>query len=170
MPRIRTQWPWPRTFRRRRHPRQRRFRSRHSHRHSQHNHPPPNRPRRRRLRPNTSLTLWSSVNVTGNLPATGLRAPPYLVDNRRTGTRSSLVNAADAAPITAPVVSGPHPGYPGWKPGDHSHIISASGPRTGDWYVWVVDDAGIRISEIGKWTSTGPGEGCSQLVVDFDSR
>lgn len=78
--------------------------------------------------------------------------------------------APDAAPITAPVLSGPHPGYPGWKTGYYSHIISASGPRAGDWYVWIVDESGVRISEIGKWTSTGPGEGCNQAVVDFDSR
>lgn len=76
----------------------------------------------------------------------------------------------DAPPITAPVISGPHPGYPGWKPGYYSHIINATGPKAGDWYVWVVDDAGVRISEIGKWTSTGPGEACNQAIVDFDSR
>jgi uncharacterized protein YraI len=78
--------------------------------------------------------------------------------------------APDAAPITAPMISGPHPGYEGWKPGYYSHIINATGPKPGDWYVWVVDDSGNRISEIGKWTSTGPGEGCNQAIVDFDSR
>ena len=78
--------------------------------------------------------------------------------------------AADAAPITAPVISGPHDGYPGWRTGYYSHIISANGPRAGTWYVWIVDDSGNRISEIGNWTSTGPGEGCNQAVVDFDSR
>lgn len=78
--------------------------------------------------------------------------------------------APDAPPITAPVISGPHPGYDGWKPGYYSHIINASNPKAGDWYVWIVDDSGNRISEIGKWTSTGPGEGCNQAVVDFDSR
>ena len=94
----------------------------------------------------------------------------YIGGQPANGYKVVFSYAADAAPITAPVISGPHPGYPGWKPGYYSHIISASGPRTGDWYVWVVDDAGIRISEIGKWTSTGPGEGCNQAVVDFDSR
>ena len=76
----------------------------------------------------------------------------------------------DAPPITSPVISGPHPGYPGWQTGYYSHIINANGPKAGDWYVWVVDDAGVRISEIAKWTSTGPGEACNQAVVDFDSR
>lgn len=94
----------------------------------------------------------------------------YIGGQPANGYKVVFSYAADAAPITAPVISGPHPGYPGWKPGYYSHIISASGPRSGDWYVWIVDDAGIRISEIGKWTSTGPGEGCNQAVVDFDSR
>ncbi|CAN5431586.1 hypothetical protein BH10CHL1_BH10CHL1_23510 [soil metagenome] len=71
---------------------------------------------------------------------------------------------------TAPVISGPHEGYPGWQTGYYSHIIQAHNPVAGDWYVWVVDDSGKRISEIGRWTSTGSGKGCNQAVVDFDSR
>ena len=78
--------------------------------------------------------------------------------------------APDAPPITAPMLSGPHPGYEGWNTGFYSHIINANGPKAADWYVWIVDSAGVRISEIGKWTSTGPGEGCNQAIVDFDSR
>jgi hypothetical protein len=80
--------------------------------------------------------------------------------------------APDAPPITQPAISGPHQGYPGWKPGYYSHIINApsKGPKAGDWYVWIIDDADQRISEIGHWQSTGPGEGCNQAVVDFDSR
>jgi len=71
---------------------------------------------------------------------------------------------------TPPVVSGPHAGYEGWDQGYFSHIINASNPVAGTWYVWVVDDAGARISEIASWTSEGPGEGCNEAVVDFDSR
>lgn len=78
--------------------------------------------------------------------------------------------AADAPWITQPQTTGPHEGYPGWDQGYYSHIISASNPIAGTWFVWVVDDAGVRISEIASWTSTGPGEGCNQAVVDFDSR
>ncbi len=76
----------------------------------------------------------------------------------------------DAPPVTEPVVSGPHEGYPGWDQGYYSHIISANGARAGTWWVWVVDDAGNRISEAGSFTSTGPGEGCNQAIIDFDSR
>ena len=77
---------------------------------------------------------------------------------------------ADGPWATNPVISGPHEGYPGWKTGYYSHIIRASGPIVGDWYVWIVDDTGKRISEIAHWESTGPGEGCNQAEVDFDSR
>lgn len=94
----------------------------------------------------------------------------YIGGQPANGYKVVFSYAPDATPITAPVISGPHPGYPGWKPGYYSHIINANGPKAGDWYVWVVDDAGQRISEIGKWTSTGPGEACNQAVVDFDSR
>ena len=73
-------------------------------------------------------------------------------------------------PIVATMQSGPHEGYPGWKTGYYSHIINATGPQAGNWFVWIVDDTGQRISEIGNFQTTGPGEGCNQAVVDFDSR
>jgi hypothetical protein len=73
-------------------------------------------------------------------------------------------------PIVATILSGPHEGYPGWKTGFYSHIIRATNPQAGNWFVWIVDSAGQRISEIGNFQTTGPGEGCNQAVVDFDSR
>lgn len=77
--------------------------------------------------------------------------------------------APDGPPVTNPATSGPHEGYLNWDPGYYSHIISANEPVVGNWYVWVVDDAGNRISEMANWQSTGPGEGCNQAVVDFDT-
>ena len=68
------------------------------------------------------------------------------------------------------MISGPHQGYEGWDAGFYSHIINASGPQAGNWFVWVVDDNGARISEIGNFQTTGPGEGCNQAIVSFDSR
>jgi len=76
---------------------------------------------------------------------------------------------SDGPWVTAPMMSGPHPGYPNWNTGYYSHIINAHSPRLGDWYVWIVNDAGERISAIAHWTSTGPGEGCNQAIIDFDS-
>jgi len=72
---------------------------------------------------------------------------------------------------TEPAISGPHTGYPGWNPGYYSHILQAAGPREGTWYVWIVDDAGKRISEMAMVHTDGvAGDGkCQQAVVDFDT-
>lgn len=94
----------------------------------------------------------------------------YINGQPANGYKVVFSYAADGPPITDPVISGPHPGYEGWDTGYYSHIINANGPKAGTWYVWVVDDSGNRISEIAQWTSTGPGEGCNQAAVDFDSR
>lgn len=93
----------------------------------------------------------------------------YINGKPMSGYKVVFSYAYDGPWVTEPVISGPHQGYPNWDPGYYSHIIHASGPAAGNWYVWIVNDAGERISEIGQWTSTGPGEGCNQAVVDFDS-
>jgi|GEM_PF-1334398 len=94
----------------------------------------------------------------------------YIGGQPTNGYKVVFSYAAGAAPITEPMISGPHPGYTNWDTGYYSHIIRSTNPIAGTWYVWVVDDTGNRISEIGNWTSTGPGEGCNMAVVDFDSR
>jgi len=73
---------------------------------------------------------------------------------------------------TPPQISGPHPGYTDWPPGYYSHIINAPGvgPKAGNWFVWIVNEQGVRISEIANFRTTGPGDGCNEAVVDFDSR
>jgi hypothetical protein len=86
------------------------------------------------------------------------------------GQRVVFSYAPDGPWATEPITSGPHEGYPGWRTGYYSHIIHATGPEAGTWYVWVVDSNGARISEMASWQSTGPGEGCNQATVDFDSR
>jgi len=78
--------------------------------------------------------------------------------------------APDGPWVTQPAITGPHEGYPNWDAGYYSHIVSAAGPIAGTWYVWIVDGGGARISEMANFTSTGPGEGCNQAIVDFDSR
>lgn len=78
---------------------------------------------------------------------------------------------ADGPWATQPVISGPHEGYPNWAPGFYEHILQAGGPREGTWYVWIVDDAGRRISEMAMVHTDGvAGEGkCQKAVVDFDT-
>ncbi|MCX6044936.1 MAG: hypothetical protein NT075_07470 [Chloroflexi bacterium] len=94
----------------------------------------------------------------------------YVGGEPQNGYKVVFSYAPDGPPVTEPVISGPHTGYPGWRTGYYSHIIHAHGPEVGDWYVWIIDDAGERISEIGHWHSTGADNTCNQAVVDFDSR
>jgi hypothetical protein len=94
----------------------------------------------------------------------------YVGGQPKSGYKVVFSSGPDAGWITEPQTTGPHQGYPGWDQGYYSHIIRPTGPIAGTWYVWVVDDGGQRISEIASFTTTGPGEGCNQAVVDFDSR
>ena len=78
----------------------------------------------------------------------------------------------DAAPV-ATQISGPHPGYDGWDHGYFSHIVNdvPGRSRAGDWYIWVTDAGGTRISEIVKWHSDGPvavGTGCNDATITFE--
>jgi len=77
---------------------------------------------------------------------------------------------APDGPIIATIQSGLHGGYPAWNTGYYSHMISATGPRAGNWSVWIIDGTWQRISEIATWQSTGPGEGCNQATIDFNSQ
>ncbi len=77
----------------------------------------------------------------------------------------------DGAWATDPVITGPHPGYPGWDHGYFSHLVSVSHPRKGDWSVWVVDAQGKRISEAITWHSDGQvpeGTGCNDNTIRFE--
>lgn len=76
----------------------------------------------------------------------------------------------DGPQVTNPMISGPHEGYNNWDPGYYSHIISANEPRAGNWYVWVTNDSGSRISELANFQTDGDSNNCNQAIVDFDSR
>lgn len=93
----------------------------------------------------------------------------YVDHQPASGYKVVFSASPDGGWASSPMVSGPHEGYPGWRQGYYSHIIHAQGPEAGDWYVWIVDDGGQRISEIAHWHSTGPGEDCNQATVDFDT-
>ena len=92
----------------------------------------------------------------------------YINGQPQSGFEVAFSYAPDG-PVVASIVSGPHEGYTNWDAGYYSHIISANEPRAGNWFVWVQEN-GQRISEIGTFQTTGPGDGCNQAVVDFDSR
>ena len=63
-------------------------------------------------------------------------------------------------------------GAGGQEGGQFSHILLASGPREGNWWFWVENDAGNRISEMAYvHTDRLPHEGmCQRAVLDFDIR
>jgi hypothetical protein len=62
---------------------------------------------------------------------------------------------------TPPTVSGPNP------PGAYTHIITAGYATAGDWWVWIVDEEGTRISPMAPFHSDGPGGACNVATVNF---
>lgn len=94
----------------------------------------------------------------------------YKNGNPANGYRVVFSFAPDGQPATNPMISGPHEGYNNWDTGYYSHIISANEPKSGTWYVWIVDAGGARISEIASFTTDGSTNTCNQAIVDFDSR
>jgi hypothetical protein len=81
-------------------------------------------------------------------------------------------NWAPDGEIVAWTTSGPHPGYEGWDPGFYSHILQHDGPRQGDWWFWIIDEQGKRISQMAHVRTDGvAGEGhCQQAIINFDSQ
>lgn len=87
------------------------------------------------------------------------------------GYRVAFSYEADG-PLVAETISGPHTGYEGWNPGYYSHLLQTNGPREGDWWFWVMDGGGQRISALGfVHTDGSAGDGqCQQAVIDFHSQ
>lgn len=72
-------------------------------------------------------------------------------------------------PIIASIQAGPHPGYESWPTGFFSHILSATGPRAGTWYFWIVDAFNQRMSVIVTLITTAVADpnGCQQARIFF---
>jgi len=107
-----------------------------------------------------------------NAGVTALEGTVYQNHKPFNGANVVFSYAPDGPPVVQPAISGPHTGYPAWDPGYYSHIIQAGSAREGDWYVWIVDATGKRISEISPrvHTDATAGEGkCQKAVVDFDT-
>ena len=110
-----------------------------------------------RCEPNAGVTAIEGTVYQNHKPFDGARV---------------VFSYAPDGPVVSEMISGPHPGYPGWNPGFYSHILQAGAPREGDWYVWIVDDSGNRISEMSPriHTDATAGEGkCQKAIVDFDT-
>ena len=84
-------------------------------------------------KPNAGVTYVNGVTLKGD---SGINGPLVVFSTQPDG------------PIVASIQAGPHPGYPDWPTGFFSHILSATGPRAGTWYFWIVDAANQRMSVI----------------------
>jgi uncharacterized protein YraI len=117
-----------------------------------------------------------NVAVVGRCDPNGgvtyVQGRTYIGGVPQSGDWSVAFSYAPDGPIVASIKAGPHPGYEGWDQGFYSHILKSDGPREGNWWFWVVDPAGNRISEMGNVRTDGEaGNGkCQQAVIDFDSR
>ncbi|MDH7487427.1 MAG: SH3 domain-containing protein [Anaerolineae bacterium] len=106
-----------------------------------------------------------------NAGVTAIEGTVYQNHQPYNGARVVFSYAPDG-PVVSEIISGPHAGYPGWNAGFYSHILQAGGPREGDWYVWIVDNSGNRISEISPRVHTDATAGtgkCQKAIVDFDT-
>jgi hypothetical protein len=107
-----------------------------------------------------------------NAGVTYVQGRTYVNGQPQSGDWFVAFSYAPDGPVVARIKAGPHGGYEGWDQGFYSHILQSDGPREGNWWFWVVDPAGNRISEMANVRTDGtPGDGkCQQAVVDFDSR
>ena len=54
------------------------------------------------------------------------------------------------------------------KPGAYSHILSVAVRRVGDWYAWLIDGDGQRISTIAAFHTDGNSNQCNDAQIDFE--
>ena len=87
--------------------------------------------------------------------ATRIMGTVYRSGQPADGYRVVFSWQADGAPVTPPAISGPTP------PGAYTHIVNG---RVGDWWVWIVDQSGMRISPMAFYHSD---EGCNIGEVNF---
>ncbi len=108
--------------------------------------------------------IFQHAEIAGCLPndqgsrfAGSLQLAGQLVD----GYRIVFSYEADGPWVTAPAISG------NGQPGFYTHIISVGGARSGNWFAWVVDAAGDRISALAGFITDGRGGACNVVTVNF---
>lgn len=113
--------------------------------------------------PQASL-IFQNAEIAGCLPddqgsrfAGSLRLGGQLVD----GYRVVFSYEADGPWVTAPTISG------NGQPGFYTHIISVGGARSGNWFAWIVDAEGERISVLAGFSTDGLGGACNVVTVNF---
>jgi hypothetical protein len=138
--------------------------------------------------PTPTVTVTATLTPTATLTATATPTPePYLFGRAEVAactpddntTRFSGVLDLDGQPadgyrvvfsyvengpwVTQPAISGPTP------PGSYTHIIGVGVARVGDWFVWVVEENGERLSVSASFHSDGPGGDCNVATINFYS-
>jgi uncharacterized protein YgiM (DUF1202 family) len=130
--------------------------------------PPPTQPPAQRYKFN--VAVLGRCDPNGGV--TYVQGRTYIGGVPQSDGWSVAFSYAPDGPVVASIKAGPHPGYEGWDQGFYSHILQSDGPREGNWWFWVVDSSGNRISEMANVRTDGTaGDGkCQQAVIDFDSR
>ena len=77
------------------------------------------------------------------------------------GYRVVFSYEADGPWVTVPTISG------NGQPGFYTHIISVGGARSGNWFAWIVDAEGERISVLAGFSTDGLGGACNVVTVNF---
>lgn len=101
-----------------------------------------------------NMTWFEGTIYVNNKPANGYKV----------AYRSYLVPGD--TPVTDPVISGPHDGYPDIPTGYYSYIIN-------DYFVkkhleiWVIGDNDRVLSNRARWDSDGPEGPCNKAIIDF---
>ncbi len=106
-----------------------------------------------------------------NAGITEVHGTVYYNHQPHNGARVVFSTRPDGPWVTEPVISGPHAGYPDWNDGFYSHIIGWNQARGGEWFFWIVDENGKRISVIAQVHTddvAGPGK-CQKWTLDWDT-
>lgn len=102
--------------------------------------------------PNAGITYIQGTVYEGTTPQTGKRVRLSWIPD-------------DANPPVPDYVTGTDPTRP-----IYTFILDPQKPREGNWYIWVVDATGKRISELANVRTTASASGagaCQQAIVDF---
>lgn len=82
------------------------------------------------------------------------------------GYRVTFSYEPDGPPVPQhPAISGSD-----GTPGHFSHILGAGFQRIGDWYVWIINSEGERISEMAMFHTDGATNQCNEARLNFQGR
>jgi len=125
-------------------------------------------------RPTNTPTPTASATATLPFSATVVRCDPYEKGSRFAGYVMVAGAAANGYQITfsyepdgplvpqRPAISGA-----GGEAGHYAHILGAGFARAGNWFAWIIDNNGQRISTIAAFQTDGEANHCNNAMVNF---